>query len=204
MESEGQHRMLIGGVVLVVVVVVLGSFLIFRDKGATMQVTAIPNDLTLTLDGRQVDASGEIKVSSGRHTLVGERRGFQPYSTTFTAESGDEMKLKMYLYANSAEGRDWTRKNPEAERELEAEAGRNFDEGQRRIVARYPIIQQLPHLGRGYKVDYTTSKSDPQNPEALSIRIATYTADGKDNALYWITSNGWNPDALDIIYTTIK
>ncbi|GAB3942462.1 hypothetical protein GCM10029976_063490 [Kribbella albertanoniae] len=204
MESEGQRRMLIGAVVLVVVIVVLGSFLIFRDRGATMSVTRIPNDLTLTLDGQQVDASGEIKVKSGRHTLTGERRGFQSYSTTFTAGSGDELSLKMYLYANSAEGREWARNNPEAQGELEAEAGRNFDEGQRRIVARYPIIQQLPHLGRGYKVDYTTSKSDPQNPEALSIRIATYTADGKKNALYWITSNGWDPATLDIIYTTIK
>ncbi|MFB6723659.1 S-layer protein [Kribbella sp. NPDC056345] len=203
MESEGQPRMLIGAVVLVVVIVVLGSFLIFRDKGATMSVTAIPNDLTLTLDGQRVDASGPVKVKSGSHTLTGERRGFQTYSTTFTAGSGDEVNLKMYLYANSAEGREWARKNPEAQAELEAEAGRNFDEGQRRMVARYPIIQQLPHLGRGYKVDYTASKN-PQDPEALSIRITTYTADGKKNALYWITSNGWDPATLDIVYTTIK
>ena len=125
MDYENRRPLVLGAVVLGVVIVLVGTFLIFRDKGVTLIVTPIPNDQTLTVDGQPVVASnGEIKVKSGTHTLTGERRGFQTYSTTFKAGSGDELKVKMYLYANSSEGRDWARDNPDQERELEAEAGR--------------------------------------------------------------------------------
>ena len=60
----------------------------------------------------------------------------------------------------------------------------------------------LPYLGPGFKATYEASKSDPKNPEAISIVIATYTADGKTKALQWIQGQGWDPNTLDIIYTT--
>src|SRR5689334_24057353 len=100
MENQNGRTLLIGAVVLGVVIVLIGGFLVFRDKGVTLTVTSIPNDLTLTVDGQPVNANGEVKVKSGTHTLTGERRGFQTYSTTFRGGSGDEVAVKMYLYAN--------------------------------------------------------------------------------------------------------
>ncbi|MFI5729696.1 PEGA domain-containing protein [Kribbella sp. NPDC051587] len=202
MEDENRRPLLISAVVLGVVVVLIGGFLLFRDRGAVVSVTSIPNDLTLSVDGRPVDANGEIKVKSGTHTLTGERRGFQTYSTTFRAGSGDALKVKMYLYANSAEGREWAKNNPEQEHELEAEAGRQYDEGQRRLVQKYPIIKRLPYIGPGFEVNRTTSKSDPKNPEAISVTVDTWTAKGKELALEWIREDGTDPATLDIIYTT--
>ncbi len=204
MEDENRRPLLIAAVVLGVVVVLVGGFRVFRDKPATLVVTSIPNDLTLTVDGQPVNANGEVKVKSGTHTMTGERRGFQSYSTTFTARGGDEYQVKMYLYANSAEGREWARNNPEQERELEAEAGRKFDETQQRLRQRYPIIRRLPYIGPGYEINYVGSKTDPNNPIAISVTIETWTADGKAKALQWIQEDGTDPAGLDIIYTTTK
>ncbi|MFK4083097.1 PEGA domain-containing protein [Kribbella sp. NPDC020789] len=200
--DENPRSLVIGAVVLGVVVVLVGGFLLFRDKGATVTVTSIPNDLTLTVDGQPVNANGELKVKSGTHKLTGERRGFQTYSTTFRVGGGDELQVKMYLYANSAEGREWARNNPEQERELEAEAGRQYDRTQQRLKEKYPILQRLPYIGPGYEVNYTSSKSDPKNPEAISVTVDTWTADGKEKALEWIREDGSDPAALDIVYTT--
>ncbi|GAA0576643.1 PEGA domain-containing protein [Kribbella sandramycini] len=204
MEDEGRQPLLLGAIALAVAIVVIGGFLILRGGSeAKLTVTSIPNDLTLTLDGQQVAASGELKVKKGTHTLTGERRGFQTYSTTFSAD-GDELAIKMYLYANSAEGREWTKNNPEQELELEREAGRQYDQTQQRLVAKYPIIQSLPFIGVGFKADYTSSKTDPNNPEAISVTILTYAPDAKEKALEWMQQNGWDPNTLDIVYSTVK
>lgn len=200
---EDNRRLMIGGVAVVVALVVIGGFLLFRGAPESkLTVTSIPNDLTLTLDGKQVAANGEIEVKAGEHTLMGERKGFQSHSVTFKAQDGDPLSAKMYLYANSDEGREWTKNNPAQESEAEAEAGRKFDEMQQRIEQKYPIIKVLPYLGPGFKATYTQSKSDPKNPEALSIKIKIRGADSKAKALEWITSNGWDPNTLDIIWTT--
>jgi hypothetical protein len=205
MLEENRRPFMIGVVALAVVLIVIGGVVLFRGSGSqtTLTVTSIPNDLTLTLDGHQIPANGEVKIKEGKHTLVGSRRGFQSYTETFTSGS-DALTYKMYLYANSAEGREWSKNNPEQQRELEAEAGRKYDQIQQRLKVKYPILAQLPYIGPGFQATYTKSKSDPNNPEAISIVIETWTPEAKTKALQWINGYGWNPDTLDIIWKTDK
>ncbi|MET9313564.1 S-layer protein [Kribbella sp. NPDC003505] len=205
MLEENRRPFMIGVVALAVVLIVIGGVVLFRGGGSktTLSVTSIPNDLTLTLDGHQIPANGEVKIKEGEHTLVGSRRGFQSYTEKFTSGS-DPLTYKMYLYANSAEGREWTKNNPEQERELEAEAGRKYDQIQQRLKEKYPILGQLPYIGPGFQATYTKSKSDPNNPEAISIVIETWTPEAKTKALQWIKGYGWDPNTLDIIWKTDK
>lgn len=201
MLDEDRRPLITGVIALVVVVVLIGGFLLLRGgPESKLTVQSIPNDLTLTLDGHQIPANGEVKVKEGSHTLVGERNGFQSYTTTFTANGGDPLSVRMYLYANSAEGRQWTKNNPEQQRELEAEAGRHYDQIQDRLQKKYPIINQLPYIGPGFEANYTNSKTDPDNPEAISVTIEVFAPDGKTNALKWINGYGWDPATLDIIW----
>jgi PEGA domain-containing protein len=203
MLEENRRPVQIGVAALVIAVVLIGGYLLFRgDPESKLTVASIPNDLTLTLDGQQIAANGEVKVKAGTHTLTAERRGFQSYTQTVTASGGDPLSVRMYLYANSSEGRAWGQEHPEQLQQTEAEAGRRFDEINRRLREKYPIMAVLPYLGPGFKATYESSKSDPNNPEAISIVIATYTPDGKTKALQWIQGNGWDPATLDIIYTT--
>ncbi|NIK55701.1 S-layer protein [Kribbella shirazensis] len=205
MLDENRRPFTIGVVVLAVVLIVIGGVVLFRGGGSetTLTVKSIPNDLTLTLDGHEIPANGEVKIKAGQHTLVGSRRGFESYTKTFTSGS-DPLSYKMYLYANSAEGREWSKNNPEQEQELEAEAGRNFSETQARLKIKYPILSQLPYIGPGFKATYTKSKTDPKNPVAISIVIEVFGTDGKKEALRWIKGYGWDPATLDIIWTTGK
>jgi hypothetical protein len=199
---EENRGLMISGAAIVVALVVIGSFLLFRgDPASKVTIASIPNDLTLTLDGHQIAANGEVKVKPGTHTLNATRKGFQPYSQTITVKGGDPLSVRMYLYANNAEGREWASEHPNETSEAEAEAGRRFDEINRRLAAKYPIMASLPYLGPGFKVTYDNSKSDPKNPEAISVVVATYTPDGKQKALEWIQGQGWDPNTLDIIYT---
>ncbi|GAA1547858.1 hypothetical protein GCM10009804_00270 [Kribbella hippodromi] len=205
MLDENRRPLMTVAAVVVVLAVLIGGFLLLRGGSeAKLSVQSIPNDLTLTIDGHQVAANGDVKVKPGTHTLVGERRGFRTYTTTITARSGDNLSFKMYLYANSAEGRQWGQNNPSQERELEAEAGRKFDQTQARLRQKYPIMAKLPYIGPGFEVDYTNSKTDPKNPEAISVTIDVFGPDGRTKALQWIQFNGWDPASLDIIWSTSK
>jgi hypothetical protein len=203
MEEDTRRPFVIGVVVLVVIVVLIGGVLIWRhDPKAELTVQSIPNDLTLTLDGAAIAANGKVDVRPGTHTLTGERNGFQSYTQTITVRGKDPLDVKIYLYANGPVGREWGKNNPEQELETEAEAGRKFDEIQGRLEAKYPILAQLPYIGPDFKATYQKSKSDPTNPEAISVKILVYGPSGKDEALQWITGNGWDPASLDLIYTT--
>jgi hypothetical protein len=203
MLEENRRTFLIGVTAVVIALVVIGGFLLFRgDPESKLSVDAVPNDLTLSVDGHQVATTGEIKLKAGEHTLTGERQGFQTYSQTVTARGGYPIDVKIYLYANSAEGREWAEKHPAETSKAEEEAGRRYDEINERLREKYPIIASLPYLGPGFEANYGASKSDPKNPEAISIVISTYTPDGKTKALQWIQGNGWDPATLDIIYTT--
>ena len=56
------------------------------------------------------------------HTLTGERSGFETYTQTVQVE--EDSSYKMYLFSNSAEGREWEKNHPGEELETEAESGR--------------------------------------------------------------------------------
>jgi hypothetical protein len=204
MLEDNRRPLIIGAVALAVIVVLIGGILMLGGGSETkLTVQSIPNDLTLTLDGHEIPANGEVKIRPGEHTLVGSRQGFQSYTANITAGS-DPLSYNMYLYANGPAGREWAKKNPQQEYELEAQAGLHFDEMQARLVARYPIISQLPYIGDGFRATRTASKTDPKNPEAISIVIEVFFSGGKEKALQWIHSNGWDPGTLDMIWTTGK
>ena len=203
MEEESPRLWLLSGVVVVILVVVIGGYLVFRGGSQSkLTVQSIPNDLTLTLDGRQIAANGEVEVKAGEHTLTASRDGFQSYTQTVTAKGGDPLKVKMYLYSNGPAGRTWVQNNPEQALEAEAEAGRRYDEIQKRLQAKYPVMRELPYIGPGFRATYQASKSDPDNPEAISLKIQVFSPEGKTKALQWIEGHGYDPDTLDIIYTT--
>jgi hypothetical protein len=203
MLEENRRFWAIGGAVLVVVVIVLGGYLVFRG-GAESKVTvrSIPNDLTLTLDGRAIAANGEVKVKEGTHTLVAVRRGFESHTETIKVAGGDPLSVKMYLFSNSPEGRTWEKDHPDQELETEAEAGRRYQEMDDRITRKYSIMQELPYIGPGFKVDYGVSKAHPDDPEQLAFYIKLTDSEGKKKALEWLNGHGYNPAELELIFTT--
>lgn len=198
--DENRRLFLLSGTVIVVALIVLGGYLAFRGNPEhTLTVKSIPNDLTLTLDGKQIPANGEIKVKEGEHTLTGERRGFQSYTQTVQVQQ--DSSYKMFLFSNSAEGRAWEKSHPEEQLEAEGEAGRRFDELNRRLEAKYPILQELPYIGPGFTVNQGVSQAHPGDPEYLAFYIKITDSEGKKKALEWLTGHGYKPETLELIYT---
>ncbi|MGW1341722.1 PEGA domain-containing protein [Kribbella sp. NPDC002412] len=198
--DENRRLFVLSGTVVVIALIVLGGILLFRGNPEhTLTVKSIPNDLTLTVDGKQVPANGEIKLKEGKHTLTGERRGFQSY--TQTIEISEDSQYKMYLFSNSAEGRAWEKQHPGEQLEAEAESGRRFDELNRRLAAKYPILQELPYIGPGFTINQGLSQAHPGDPEYLAFYIKITDSEGQKKALEWLTGHGYDPDNLELIYT---
>lgn len=203
MIEESRRLWLLSGVAVVVALVLLGGFLMFRGgPQSKVTVRSVPNDLTLTLDGRQIAASGEVMVKEGTHTLVGEREGFESHTQTIEVANGDPLEVKMYLYSNSALGRDWEKKHQDQTLEAEGDAGRRYDEMNRRITAKYPILRELPYIGPGFKVDYGTSKAEPNNPEKIALYVKLSFPTAKKDFLEWMSGHGYDLATHEVIYRT--
>ncbi|GAA1637815.1 hypothetical protein GCM10009744_28900 [Kribbella alba] len=201
--DESQRSRVLGGavVVVLVMVVVLGGFLVFRSKPSHMlTVRSIPNDLTLTLDGTAIAADGQVKVKEGRHTLVGQRRGFETYTQRIDLR-GDS-SVKVYLFSNSADGRSWERNHPDQVLETEADAARRYEEMNGRLQRTYPILQELPYVGPGFTVNYGASEALPDDPEQLAFYIKVTDSEGRRKSQEWLTGHGYATADLELIYTT--
>jgi hypothetical protein len=198
--TEDRRLFVLSGTVVVIAVILLGGYLVFRGGSEhTVTVVSIPNDLTLTVDGKQVAANGALKLKEGQHTFTGERRGFETYSQTVKIEQ--DSSYKMYLFSNNAEGREWEKNHPGETLQAEAESGRRFDELNRRLEAKYPILQELPHLGAGFTIDQGSSQAHKGDPEVLAFYIKVYGRDGRKNALEWLKGHGYDPATLELIWT---
>ncbi|GAA1566255.1 hypothetical protein GCM10009789_19660 [Kribbella sancticallisti] len=198
--EENRRLWLLSGTVAVIALVVIGGFLVLRGGPEhTLTVTSVPNDLILTLDGKPIAASGEVKVKQGKHTVTGARKGFETHTQTIEVE--EDSSLKMYLFSNSAEGRAWEREHPEQTLQTESEAGRRYSEMDRRLQAKYPILQELPYIGPGFTINQGISKAHPDDPEQLAFYIKVTDSEGKKKALEYLTGHGFDPANLELIYT---
>jgi hypothetical protein len=197
--EENPRSLVVGGAVVLIVLVLVGGFLVLRGKPEhTVQVRSVPNDLTLTLDGTPIAANGEVKIKEGTHTLVGERRGFK--SHTQTIEVRDDTSVRVYLFANSAEGRAWEKEHPDQALEAEAESGRRYQELTDRLEAKYPLLNQLPYVGPGFDVSYGNSKAKPDDPESIAFYVKISDSEGKAKFLEWIRGLGLDIEKLEVVY----
>jgi hypothetical protein len=202
--DQNRRTWVLGGVTVLLamlsVLIVLGGLVVFRAGSShTLTVRSIPNDLTLTLDGTAIAADGQLKVKEGRHTLVGERSGFETYTQTIDVRQ--DASVKMYLYSNGPDGRSWETDHPDQVLETEADAARRYEELDARLQRTYPILQELPYVGPGFVVNYGSSKGHPDDPERLAFSIKLTDSQGRRKAEEWLTGHGYAPANLELIYT---
>jgi hypothetical protein len=197
--EDNPRSLVVGGVVVLIVLVLVGGFLLFRGAPEhKVTIRSVPNDLTLTLDGTPIAANGEVKIKEGSHTLVGERSGFK--SHTQTIEVRDDTSVRVYLFANSAEGRAWEKEHPDQALEAEAESGRRYQELTDRLEAKYPLLKQLPYVGPGFDVSYGNSKVKPDDPEVIAFYVTISDSQGKAKFQEWIRGLGLDIDTLEVVY----
>lgn len=195
-----------GGAAVAVILVFVVVWLITRDEGAVkdsrLVVVSVPNDLTLTLDGDEINPVGESAVAAGEHTLKASRQGFASETRSVRIGSQESLNVGFYLEANSPEGKEWYRQHPDQAREAEGARSREYDELNKRLLAKYPIISRLPVVGPRFRIDYGSSKQYPTDAEKIAIYIQASSPAGRDNALNWMRVNGFKAADFEIVYTT--
>ena len=157
-----------------------------------------PSVATVKLDGTKTVTPGKFHVSPGKHTLEASYSGFETRTTTFTATS-KPTTVTMVLIAN-AEGLKWLISHPEEQKYRQHVSGSNFEQSQQDRQQKTPLIKILPYYERYFSVSYGPSEQHPEDDTAVGIFITLYSPLGKQQALDWITKQGYDPNSLEIHY----
>jgi hypothetical protein len=187
---------------LLLVVVLLVTLFTGGEGTARILTRSVPDDLVLTMDGKQIDANGETVIKPGSHTLVAKRSGFADETQTFTIEKDQTYNVTFFLDDNGPEGREWYDRHPNEELEKEAEKGKEFEENGKKLKAKYPILEKLPFLGPGFEINYGQSRQHPDDPLTIALYIKVIYPAGKQIAIDWLKSNGVEPGTIEIIWTS--
>jgi hypothetical protein len=195
---------LVGAVAAALVLVVIGVVVVLSRGGgsATLEVSSVPDDLRLTLDGKVVAQNGQTAIKAGKHTLVASRSGFAEQSQSFSVRGGETARFAFYLDASGPEGREWYRNHPDAAREKEGESSRRFDEQSKRNTEKYPLVKRLPYIGPSFRIDYGVSKAHPGDGSKVGIYVNEFAPGGRAKALEWMRQSGYDPADYEIIYIT--
>lgn len=185
---------------LVIWVFVLG--LQSKDRTAIIEIqSAVPTDAKVTIDGNGVGSKSKNDVTPGKHTMVAKRDGFEDKTQEIEVKQSETKIIRLLMTPNSEVGYDWLRSHPDLAVEYESIVGQEYNKAAQKATAANPLISYLPEVHPTWRVDYGKSVAHPNDPKALAVIITTGGSDlAKQQALDWIKSQGFNPDAYEIIY----
>ncbi len=199
-DSKKMVLIIVVSVVVVVALVWLGIVKPLHKSAASITVDSVPNDMTLTLDGKKITTSGKIATTPGNHTLVGKRSGFDDKTTTFSVQKGENKSINIYLYPSSDVGNQWLQAHPDQAQKGDAFGSQEADQATQTIAQKYPILSQLPVIDPTFRIDYGSSQKHPDDPTAIALYIQASDADGRQNALDWMRVNNYDPSSYEIIF----
>jgi hypothetical protein len=186
---------------LIIAIVVLGGWAVavLLQPQANIDVQVSPSAAHVTYDGAH-PLGGTTRLTPGQHTIAAEFDGFAKVSQTVSVPNNGSVKLALVLQPNSSVGEQYLSDHPDEQADREALGGAEYTNSVQRLHAAYPILGLLPHSGRGFSVDYGTSRQHPKDPNAIALYITVPTLGQEARALNWITYSGYNPADYEIIY----
>jgi len=180
-----------------IVVVAFALFLVQSRLGKLITV-AFPTDLTLTLDGKNIAATGTTFVEPGDHTLSATRGGFKEQKQSFTIKSGQTQTFSFYLLVDDQAGADYLQKHPNEAAAIEGVQSKEFDQQSNALFNNNAILTQLPIIDNTFRIDYGVSQKKP--PTAFALYIQVSDQQGRNDAKDWMVTNGYDPQKYEIIY----
>lgn len=187
---------------ILAILIVLGvSFLLLTKKTANVNIVASPSAAVIVVDGKKHVQAGKLYVAPGKHSLVASFDGFATKTVSFSATK-TLSEVDVVLEPNSQVGYDWLKNHPKDVGVRQNIGGNNYDRSAQALLKNFPIVGDLPINGPGgeYEISYgpTTSQG---NHQLLEIDIIYYTPVGKQAAMGWLQSQGYNMSTFNIIYT---
>jgi hypothetical protein len=187
---------LLAGLLVAVVLLIGFSNIVSRAGKIPIAIEVAPSIAQSKIDGKSV-SSGTVYVSKGKHTLSASLPDFSTETQTLII-GGDTQTFSIALRPVNPAGQKFLADNPQYQSEREAVSGR---ETQGRLaVDQTPLINQLPvtNLAAPYKIDFSQSKS---RKNGTIILIGGSSPEGRQKALQWIRSKGYDPTDLEIQFT---
>lgn len=189
--------------ILALVIVVVAAAITFAvlHKSSNVQLALSPSVANLRLDNVKTVRGPAFYATPGAHSLAASFPGFGSKTVTFTVTKGKSTKLTLVLPVTGVEGRQWLIDHPDEQKKLETIVSSGYGKSGAARAEANPIIKLLPYVGPGstYRIDFD-APSDGQPDSAITLQITYYTATGKQEALEWITKEGYNPSSFKITY----
>jgi hypothetical protein len=199
---ERDREWFFGLLIAIFVALILLVFFIGREQSlsAKIKITAAPSESHITINNKSVE-SGVNKVHPGTYKVTVSLSGFTTASQTVTVQKGGTASVGLALVSNTYTTSNWYTTHPNDEQIAEGISSNNNDSLAEQSVQNVPLIKQLPFIGPGseFRIDYgSTPGASATDP---TIYITAETTEAQQDALTWITSQGYNPAKLHIVYT---
>lgn len=194
--NRNQKLILIIGVIFVVMIAIgLGGAYMQSQQGKVI-ITTVPNDSTVTLDGKTINNNGPVYIQPGKYTIKASRNLFRDQSKDFTIKAGETQSVQFYLLSDGDAATQWLSDHPDQASAIEGYYGAQIENKGTALYNNNTILSQLPVIDATYRIDYGNSQKGGQF--ALYIQAADQS--GRADALDWMRTYGFDPTKYEIIW----
>jgi len=192
--------------IIIVVIAAIGGLIFYAVQQSTytamVNIEATPLSSSVTIDGHHAN-QGITKISPGTIVVTVSLPGFSNFTTKVKIAAGETKYIGVVLQSNTSDTSNWFEQHPEDQAIAEKIASKQFDATSQKQIKAEPFLKELPFTAAGFefKIDYGTP---PANSDKSTIFIQSDTQTGRDDALVWIRSRGYDPSKMNIVYTTIN
>lgn len=161
-------------------------------------ISVIPDDSMVKIDNGTVKA-GANYVKPGTHVFEASKPGFETNKVTMEIQ---KKNTEVFLdpAPASEEAKEWLRKNPKIQRQREALGGTQYAQVSQNAGDKYPLIKQLPHIDRDFRVDYGQPVASKDKVTPLAIYVRASSAVNRSVAVGWIKQQGFDTSDYEIIF----
>jgi len=204
-QPRTQKNIVIVAILFVGILFILFFMVLLSHAGkAKVQVTLLPSDTTLTIDGKKAKA-GTVYLTKTIHTLKATRPPFSPTTKTINFATYDTTQtLYMLTSPDSKQALQYLADHPDVQAQREAAGGVQAANAQQQL-SKNKLIGLLPYSGPGgnYIIDYGT-ETQQDGTQKVTIYIESNTDQDKQTALNWITTQKIDPKTLTIVYENLQ
>jgi len=194
--SPKQKLSFAAAVFMVLVVVILGVT-ISRIGKTRVSIKVIPSDAQVFIDGKQ-SVAGDVYLKPGTYTFSAKKKGFLEDKLVVIVDSTEE-SIGLIPEPNSDEARRWQKDNPALQLQREEIGGKRAALEGEYVAKNTPLIEYLPYtdVSGPFTIDFGSSKS---RQYGTFLEINNSSAKGREKALQWIRSKGYDPTDFEIRY----
>lgn len=186
-----------------VVLIVLFSIFSFTQPKSNVVLYVAPFEMSLRIDSNNdisVKNEQKIYLSSGKHTLIFSRQGFQTQTKEVNIENDNSKnRIVLALEPTTEEAKKYMEDNKTKFSPIfEMLTMVYFKDYQQKITQKYPIISILPLTTRLYVVNYCPSLKNPDDIYSISLCVTTNQEDILPVVEQHLKNLGYNPSDYEI------